>query len=182
MLRLASCIVFQRPKDKKILFVKRKESDLWGLPGGKLEPNELHYIQWFSYAWRCKKPNIEYSIISDAIELLMYDEITLAGFMCAAIRESKEEVGLVPSSMKATAPFPHTLYSVKPIYCGSVKDPVTKQNDFFTMTFYCSEFVGKTISLENLELRWEDKEFLISSEIFVPEYNKHIFQFLKDSK
>lgn len=181
MLRLASCIVFQNPKDSKILFVKRKESELWVLPGGKLEDYESHYIHCFSFSGKCKKPNVEYGIVSDAVALILQDEITIAGFLHAAIREGEEETGLVPVSQQITSPVPFTVYSAQPIYCGAthfLNSKGKKEKDFFTCTFYCSQFI-ESPPREELELRWENPEFLLSSEIFVSDYNQIVHNIIK---
>ena len=183
MLRLSACLLFQR-SDGKILFVQRKESDLWGLPGGKLEPHEQHYIHFFcmSHFLGFKQPTIETGTISDPISFLMQDPVTLAGFLHAAIRESEEECGLMPTNQKINSPLPIEVYSVLPLYCAAIKDPISKKKEFFTVTFYCSQFEGSEFSSEGLKLSWEEPEFLLSSQVFVPEYNSKIFPLLPQKK
>ena len=177
MLQLSSCMVFQRPGDSKILFVKRKESDLWGLPGGKLNSSELHQVQFFSFSNWCKKPDVEIETIDNSLALLSKDALTLAAFLGAAIREGEEETGLSPEFKIVNFPFAQVAYSVKPLHCASI------DKEFFTVTFYCGRFYEDLeLKTEDLELRWEESDFLLSEEIFVPDYNSEIFQLLKGLK
>ena len=173
MLQLASCIVFQRPSDSQICFIKRKESNLWGLPGGKLEPHESHLVQFLNLTG-IPKPVIDRGEVHDALYLFSHDEFTLSGFLLAAIREGKEEAGLVPSSVHKNLPFPQIVYAAKPIYAAATG------KDFFTLTFYSSQFEEDSSILdEDLDSSWEEIDFLISPNIFVPQYNSEIYKILK---